>query len=97
MLNVGIIQMQSTPLKVDENLSLAERLTAQAAEDGARLVVLPEMFNVGYYLGEDLMTVAETLEEGKTVNWLKWQAAQHNLYIATSLYERHEGHFSTQW
>ncbi|MBN1147214.1 MAG: carbon-nitrogen hydrolase family protein [Anaerolineales bacterium] len=93
MLNVGIIQMQSTPLKVEENLSLVENLIVQAAEDGAQLVVLPEMFNVGYYLGEELMSVAERLEEGKTVTWLKSQAARLGLYIVTSLYERYEGHF----
>jgi predicted amidohydrolase len=93
MLNVGIIQMQATPLKVEENLSLAESLIVQAAQDGAQLVVLPEMFNVGYYLGEELMTVAETLEAGRTVAWLKSQAARHRVYLIASLYELHEGHF----
>lgn len=93
MLNVGIIQMQATPLKVEENLFLAESLIIQAAKDGAQLVVLPEMFNVGYYLGEELMTIAETLEADKTVTWLKSQATQHGLCIITSLYERHEEHF----
>jgi len=92
-LNVGIIQMQATPLKVEENLSLAESLIIRATKDGAQLVVLPEMFNVGYYLGEELMTVAETLEAGKTVNWLKSQASRHGVTVITSLYERHEGHF----
>jgi predicted amidohydrolase len=85
--------MQATPLKVEENLSLAEGLIIQAAKDGAQLVVLPEMFNVGYYLGEELMTVAERLEAGKTVHWLKSQAGRHGVYIISSLYERHEGHF----
>jgi predicted amidohydrolase len=92
MINVGIIQMQSAPLKIKDNLSLADRLVAQVAKDDVQLVVLPEMFNVGFYFGEDLMTVAETLD-GKTVNWLKLQAARHNVYITTSLYERHQGHF----
>ena len=67
MLNVGIIQMQSSVLKVEENLSRAEQHIAKAAENGAQLVVLPEMFNVGFYLGEELMTVAETLD-GRTVD-----------------------------
>jgi predicted amidohydrolase len=93
MLNVGTIQMQAMPLKVEGNLSLAESLIVQATQDGAQLVVLPEMFSVGYYLGEELMTVAETLEAGKTIHWLKSQAARHGTYILTSLYERHGGHF----
>lgn len=35
MLNIGIIQMQVTPLKVEENLSLAESLILQAAKGSA--------------------------------------------------------------
>ena len=92
MLSIGIIQMQSAPLRVEENLSLAGRLVAQAATDGAQLVVLPEVFNVGFYFGEDLMTVAETLD-GRTVNWLKSQAVRYNAYVTTSLYEQYESHF----
>lgn len=93
MLNIGIIQMQATPLKVAENLLLAESLIIQAAKGGAQLVVLPEMFNVGYYLGEELMTVAEPLAAGRTVTWLKSQATCYGLSIITSLYERYEEHF----
>lgn len=92
MVNIGIIQMQSTPLKVQENLSVAGQLISQVAEENIQLIVLPEMFNTGFYFGEELMTVAETLN-GKTINWLKTQAAKHNVYITTSVYERYEGHF----
>ncbi len=93
MLNVGILQMQATPLKVEENLSMAEGLIIRAAQNSAKLIVLPEMFNVGYFLGEALMTVAETIETGRTINWLKAQASRHGVYIMASLYERYEGHF----
>jgi predicted amidohydrolase len=92
MLNVGIAQMQAEPLRVEDNLSQAESLIAKVAGDGAQLVVLPEMFNVGFYFGEELMRVAETLD-GKTVNRLKHQAARYNICIITSLYERFKGHF----
>jgi len=37
------VQMVSTP-KVEENLAAAARLIAQAAEQGAKLVGLPEYF-----------------------------------------------------
>ena len=92
MVSIGIVQMQAEPLKVDRNLNSAEKLITKVVRDGAQLVVLPEMFNVGFYFGEDLMTVAETLE-GKTVNWLKKSAVKNNIYITTSIYERHQGHF----
>ncbi|MFC1850510.1 carbon-nitrogen hydrolase family protein [candidate division CSSED10-310 bacterium] len=92
MVKIGIIQMQSEPLKVKKNLSLAEDLIAKAVKDGAQLVVLPEMFNVGFYFGADLMTVAETLD-GKTMTWLKSLTAKKNIYITTSIYEHYQGHY----
>lgn len=92
MVNLGIIQMQAVPLRVQENLTLAGNLITQVVRQGAQLVVLPEMFNVGFYFGGDLMEVAETLD-GKTVNWLKSKAEKHGVYITTSLYERHQGHY----
>ena len=92
MVNISIIQMQSVPLKVKENLLLAERLIAQAAEGNAELVVLPELFNVGFYFGEALMDVAETLGGG-TIAWLKAQAVKHHIYITGSIYERDNGRF----
>ena len=72
MVNIGIIQMQSEPLAVEKNLCAAETLINKVASEGAQLVVLPEMFNVGFYFGEDLMNVSEQLD-GKTIGWLKME------------------------
>src|SRR5262245_13345351 len=93
MVKIGIVQMQSAPLHLDENLSRAERLVSQAAGDGAELVVLPEMFSVGFSFSEELMGLAETLPEGETVRWLQERCREHGISMITSLYERHEGHF----
>jgi predicted amidohydrolase len=59
---VGVIQMTSTA-DVEANLRAVERLVGEAAEDGARLVVVPECFA---YLGpeEGKRAVAEVLPEG---------------------------------
>ena len=84
--------MLAAPLRVGENLALAERCIERAVGEGAQLVVLPEMFNVGFTFGEELMTVAEELD-GRTVAWLKAQAARHGIYVTGSLYERFEGYF----
>ncbi len=92
MLKLGIVQMKAEPLNVEGNLLKAERFIARCAGDGAQLVVLPEMFNVGFHLGESLMMVAEPLD-GRTVHWLQEQAAAHNVYITGSFYERFEEHF----
>lgn len=92
MIRIGIVQMQAEPLKVDQNLAIAEGLIAKTVNMGAQLVVLPEMFNVGFYFGEDLMTVAETLD-GKTITWLKSLAEKNNIFITSSIYERYQGHY----
>ncbi len=92
MVKIGVIQKQSEPLKVEKNLSHLEQLISKCAENGAQIVVLPEMFNVGFYLGESLMMLAESLE-GKTINWLNEQASLHNIYITGSIYEIYEGYF----
>jgi len=92
MVNVGVVQLRAEPLDVAGNLLRAERHIFDCATAGAQLVVLPEMFNVGFCLGESLMMVAETLE-GKTVAWLEEQASRHNVFITGSIYEYHEEHF----
>ncbi len=92
MLRLGIVQMNAEPLNVEGNLLKAEGYIAKCAADGAQLVVLPEMFNVGFHLGESLMMIAEPLD-GKTVQWLQRQASAHNVYITGSIYERYQEHF----
>ncbi|MBN2026547.1 MAG: carbon-nitrogen hydrolase family protein [Actinobacteria bacterium] len=92
MLKVGMVQMRAEPLDVEENLLVAAGYIAKCAEGGARLVVLPEMFNVGFHLGESLMMLAEPLD-GKTMTWLRQQASRHGVYIMGSIYESFEEHF----
>jgi len=59
---VGVVQMTSRG-EVDDNLRAAARLVADAADDGARLVVLPECFA---YLGPEAgkIPIAEPLPDG---------------------------------
>jgi predicted amidohydrolase len=49
-LRVAAVQAESNPGDIAGNAALAARLTARAAGEGARLVVLPEMFLPGYHL-----------------------------------------------
>ncbi len=92
MIRIGLIQMRAEPLKVQENIAKAEYLISQTAKDGAQIVVLPEMFSVGFSTNERLMELGEELD-GFTVNWLKDQAEKYNIYILTSIYERSDGLF----
>lgn len=84
------IQMPSELLSVSENLERADGLLREAHLGGARLAVLPEMFNTGYGLLPDYYHVAETLE-GPTVAHLLRRAKLWGMAIAGGIVER-EGH-----
>jgi predicted amidohydrolase len=93
MLRIGIIQMQSAPMDVKANLNTAETLIQEAVNEGAELIILPELFNVGFFLEEGLMEFAEPLIDGITIRWLKTLATKNKVYFVTSLYELYEEHF----
>ena len=88
-MRVAAVQLTSTAEK-SRNLEAAGRFLTAAAADGARLIVLPEMFNV---LGDAdvLRQGAETLE-GPTLRWAKELARRHGVWlIAGSIMERVSG------
>jgi deaminated glutathione amidase len=88
-MRAAAIQLNSNADK-DRNLESADRLTRDAASDGAELVVLPEKFNV---LGthDDYVAGAETLE-GRTVEWGRALARELGIdLVVGSFVERREG------
>ncbi len=95
VLKVAAIQMRTIPLERDANLELAGGLVAQAAEAGAQLVLLPELFNTGYIYESRMVYMAETLN-GHTVGRMKEWAAQYGIHLAgTLLLTRGEDIFNT--
>jgi deaminated glutathione amidase len=83
------VQLNSTQDK-QRNLATADRLTREAAGEGAELVVLPEKFNV---LGthDDYVAGAETLD-GPTIGWARELARELGIdLVAGSIVERREG------
>ena len=89
-MRAAAVQLNSTA-DTERNLASADRLTRAAAADGARLVVLPEKFNV---LGGDreLLAGAEPLD-GASVSWARESARELGIdLVAGSIAERREGH-----
>lgn len=81
---VAAVQMDANPARVDERLDRAERLITQAAQAGAQLVVLPELFNTGYAYSDRNYLLAETIG-GITCDWMKRSAARLGIHLAGSL------------
>ncbi|MES2203889.1 MAG: carbon-nitrogen hydrolase family protein [Pseudomonadota bacterium] len=80
MNKVAAIQISSTN-NVDENLQTATKLIAEACMNGAKLIVLPEMFAIMGFTATDSVAVQETFGEGKIQNFLASQAKKHHVWI----------------
>ena len=88
-IRVACVQMDAAPAPTVERLERAERLVTTAAQDGAQLVLLPEVFNTGYIYSEDNFLRVEE-PGGQTITWMESLAARLNLHLAGSLM-LHEG------
>jgi len=86
-IDLAAVQMISKPLKVKENLHKASRLIEKAVEKGAKIVVLPELFNTGYFFNKALYDVAEEIG-GPTTRWMENICAEKGIYLAGAIYER---------
>jgi predicted amidohydrolase len=81
---IAAIQMDADPAPVVERLARANRLIAEAAEAGAHLVALPELFNTGYAYVESNYCRAE-LPDGRTATWMRETASRLGIHLAGSL------------
>lgn len=88
-MRAAAVQLNSTDDK-ERNLATADRLTRAAAADGARLVVLPEKFNV---LGEaDALRAGAEPLDGPTIAWARETARELGIdLVAGSIPERRPG------
>ncbi|MEW8437117.1 MAG: carbon-nitrogen hydrolase family protein [Candidatus Thiodiazotropha taylori] len=86
IIRVAAVQMDCIVGQANSNLSKAENLIAKAVENGAQLVLLPELMPSGYTLSEDIWNSAETIE-GESVNWLLSTAKHFGIYLGFSFLE----------
>jgi deaminated glutathione amidase len=81
---VAAIQMASGP-NVEGNLSEARRLVAKAAEQGAKLVVLPEFFAIMGMNEQDKVKVREQPGQGPIQSFMSETARKHKIWLMGSL------------
>ncbi|WP_460906484.1 carbon-nitrogen hydrolase family protein [Paraburkholderia jirisanensis] len=77
---VAALQMVSTPDR-ERNLADAETLIAQAAADGAQLVLLPEYFCFMGFKDTDKLAVREAYRDGPIQRFLADAARRHRVWV----------------
>ena len=80
IVKVAGIQMASSP-SVSANLTEAERLIKLAAEEGAKIVVLPEYFCIMGIHDTDKVRVREKEGDGPIQNFLSKMAKKHKILL----------------
>ena len=87
---VAAIQM-SCSRDVNENIKKAERLIREAAGNGAKIILLPELFERQYFCQErqyEYYAFAKSVEENDAVRALLPVAEELGVVIPVSIYER---------
>ncbi|EKD33626.1 MAG: Nitrilase/cyanide hydratase and apolipoprotein N-acyltransferase [uncultured bacterium] len=85
-IRVAAVQYQANQVNKAGNLQELEKLIMQAAQAGAKLVVLPEMCTTGLLIGDrkNASNLAETIP-GPTANSFSELAERFNIYIIFGL------------
>jgi N-carbamoylputrescine amidase len=85
-LRIAGVQVESRNGEVEANLDRAGTWVAQAAAQGARLVLCPEFLAAGYIYDASMWRSAEP-QDGPTEAWLRVRAAAHGLYVGATYLE----------
>lgn len=85
---IAAIQMDCVLQDLGANLAHAAELVDRAASAGAKLIVLPELFNTGYRVEERDLELAETIPGGRTTDWMWDQARRRGAYLVGAFMER---------
>lgn len=80
IVKIAAVQMVSTPV-VEENIATARRLIAQAAAQGAQLVLLPEYWPVMGMKEADKVGHAEQLDAGPIQRSMAQIAREHRIWL----------------
>ena len=89
-ITVAAIQMKMSALP-EENITHAEALVREAAQKGAQIVLLPELFERPYFCQErryDSLDFAMPVSENPAVQCMQTLAKELSLVIPVSFYER---------
>jgi len=87
---IGVCQMQMTK-SVDENIQKADSLVREAADKGANVILLPELFERPYFCQErryDYYDYALPVEENPAVQHFRKVVKEKHVVMPISIYEK---------
>jgi len=86
---VACLQMDIKIGDIEENINSSVKMINEAADNGAKLIVLPEVANSGYNFEnrEEAFNLAESIDEGYSVRSWKKVAEERNIYIVSGITE----------
>lgn len=85
-IRAAAVQMNCLPGEVSHNLAHGESMVSNAAEQGAVLVLPPELMPGGYLATEEIWNSAETVD-GRSVEWLLSTAGRFGIHLGFSFLE----------
>ena len=91
MIKVAATQMQSCGSKMEENLSAAETLVRAAAAEGAKIILLQELFESLWFCQvekPDFFVLATPLEKNPAVTRFRTVASELQVVLPISFFER---------
>jgi len=89
-ITVASIQMEPEVGEKTRNLERSLRCVAQAAQQGAQIIVLPELCNTGYVFRsrQEAFSLAEEIPSGESTQAWADAARRHNVHIVAGMAER---------
>ena len=89
MVRIACVQMEPSVGEKDTNVAKSLEMIERAADQGARLVVLPELCNSGYVFRtrEEAFALAEPVPGGPTSAAWSTLAARRGLYLVAGIAE----------
>ncbi len=92
MVKVAAIQMHAKPNLGEENTAKAIAMITEAAQQGAKLITLPELWISGYYLSREEFNVFGETPLGKTVSLFQTTAKELNVVLIVPFVEAEGDH-----
>jgi predicted amidohydrolase len=86
---LAMAQMLVEAGKPDANLDRATERIAEAANKGAKIVLLPEVMDLGW-MDPSAKTLAYEIPDGKTCRRLRQAAAKNNIYVCAGIVEKYK-------